>query len=226
MYGSPACGCTLTLKLTEQPQEREKRFWTVPADFRNKNDAKVAVVQLSFEQGAIEFLRFRGEPPPEGYKVELPAPRESRKAKRKAADGAENEVEGTKKKSKLLSQAEQFLVSTFPTKPTPARASGSSQTRSRRSTTSTPVMFLPRPGYIDPKPEPGELPAEPPTDQPKHLPANPNRPSRPAAQPFSQMPGYPLRHAADPSYSSRLRGEPRPAPYDGSEQGRQYELDD
>jgi len=119
-YVPPACGCILTLKLTGEPEEHEKRSWTVPADFCNRNDAKIAVLQLAFEQGAIEFLRFRGEPPPEGYKVELPPPHESKKAKRKSTDGAENEGEGTKKKkSKLLSQSEQFLASAkLPAKPT------------------------------------------------------------------------------------------------------------
>jgi hypothetical protein len=50
----------------------EKCFWSVATDFRNRNDAKVAVVHVAFEQGAIEFLRFKGESPPEGHKVELP----------------------------------------------------------------------------------------------------------------------------------------------------------
>ncbi len=99
----------MALKLTEQPEEHERRSWTIPADYRNKNDAKVAVVHLAFEQSAIEFLRFKGESPPEGYKVELPPPRESKKAKRKVTDGTENEGEPPKK-AKLLSQAEQFLA--------------------------------------------------------------------------------------------------------------------
>ena len=72
----------------------------VPSDFRNRNDAKIAVLQLAFEQSAIEFLRFRGEPPPEGYKVELPPPHKSKKAKRKGTDGAENEGEGTNRQSR------------------------------------------------------------------------------------------------------------------------------
>lgn len=90
---SPAFGCIMMLKLAEEPEEREKCSWTVPADFHNRNDARVAMVHVAFEQGAIEFLRFKGVSPPEGYKVELPPPRESKKAKWKAADGAENEGE-------------------------------------------------------------------------------------------------------------------------------------
>lgn len=31
-------------------------------DFRNKNDTKVTVVHFTFKQGAIEFLRLKGEP--------------------------------------------------------------------------------------------------------------------------------------------------------------------
>ena len=219
-YAPPACGCILTLRLTGEPEEHEKRSWTVPADFRNRSDAKTAVVQLAFEQGAIEFLRFRGVPPPEGYKVELPAPRESKKAKRKGTDGAENEGEGTKKKSKLLSQSEQFLASTsLPAKPTvPSRSSTGSFSQAKASataTTSSGAMLLPRPGYIDPKPEPGELPSEPPKQEPERLPAS--LPRRPTTQPLE----YPPRH---PLSFNRPRGDStRPTPYDTREHGRQYE---
>ena len=131
----------------------------MPAEYRNRNDAKVAVVQLAFEQGAIEFLRFNGEPPPEGYKVELPPPRESKKAKRKATDVTENEDGNSKKKPKLLSQAVQFLAAAGRPKP----AFGSAATANSFNAPSSAVpMFLPRRGYVDSKPEPGELPDEPP----------------------------------------------------------------
>ncbi|KAH9159017.1 hypothetical protein EDB89DRAFT_2056365, partial [Lactarius sanguifluus] len=93
-----ACGCILTLKLVGKPKEHEKR------------SLGIAVVQLAFDQGAIEFLRFNGEPPPEGYKVELPPPRESKKAKRKAPEATDNEDGNPKKKPKLLSQTGQFLA--------------------------------------------------------------------------------------------------------------------
>ena len=182
------------------------------------------MLQLAFEHGAIEFLRFRGEPPPEEYKVELPAPRESKKAKRKGTDGAENEGEGTKKKSKLLIQSEQFLAAAnLPAKPTvSSRSSTGSFSQARApatGTTSSAAILLPRPGYIDPKPEPGELPAEPPKQEPEHLP--PSLPQRPATQPFE----YPPRHAAESSSYSRLRGDPtRPTAYDTREHGRQSEL--
>jgi hypothetical protein len=87
----------MTLKLAEEPEECEKCSWTVPADFRNMNDAKAAVVHVAFGQGAIEFLRFEGESPPEGHKVELPPPRKFKKAKRIVANGTENEGEPPKK---------------------------------------------------------------------------------------------------------------------------------
>jgi hypothetical protein len=198
----------MTLKLTEQPEEREKCSWTVPADFRNRNDAKVAVVHAAFEQGAIEFLRFNGESPPEGYKVELPPPRESKKAKRKATDGTENEGEPPKK-PKLLSQAEQFLASTLSSKSTELRASGSS--RAQPPTSAEPI-FLPRPGYIDPKPEPGELPSELPTYQPEHPPTS--TPRWPTTHPSFNRPTreYPPLSNAEPSSSFHHRSrsdEPR-----------------
>lgn len=220
----------MTLKLTEQPEESEKCYWTVPADFRNRNDAKVAVVYAAFEQGAIEFLRFKGESPPEGYKVELPSARESKKAKRKAVDGTETEGEPLKK-TKLLSQAEQFLVSTMSSKfseSRTSRASSSGSSRARPSTSGEPI-FLPRPGYVDTKPEPGELPSEPPTYQPEPLPTNTsmwpttqssfNRPTR----------GYPPHPTAESSSSFHHRDEPRGTyyPYGTRGHGRhQFELGD
>ena len=83
----------MTLKVTEQPEGRRKCSWTVPADLRNRDDAKAAVVHPAFEQGAMESFRFEGESPPEGHKVELTPLRESKEVKRKAAHGTENEGE-------------------------------------------------------------------------------------------------------------------------------------
>jgi hypothetical protein len=60
----------MALKLTEQTEEHEKCCRTVPPDFRDRNDTKVAVVHIAFEQGAIEFLRFNGGSPPEGYNLQ------------------------------------------------------------------------------------------------------------------------------------------------------------
>ncbi len=199
----------MALKLTEQPEEHERRSWTIPADYRNKNDAKVAVVHLAFEQSAIEFLRFKGESPPEGYKVELPPPRESKKAKRKVTDGTENEGEPPKK-AKLLSQAEQFLASNLSSKSTESRASGSGSSGppSRvRPSTSAERIFLPRPGYADIKPEPGELPAEPPTYQPGHPPTNiPRWPTR-------ECPPHPTTESSLPFHHRSQNNEPRLTSY-------------
>ena len=134
MYASasPVCGCIMTLKLTEQPEECEKCSWTIPADFHNRDDVKVAVVHAAFEQGAIKFLCFKGESPPEGYKVKLPPLCESKKAKQKATDGMENEGKPPKK-GKLLSQVEQFLASTLSSRSIEPQASGSGSSRSSRA---------------------------------------------------------------------------------------------
>jgi hypothetical protein len=210
-----ACGCILTLKLKESPEECEKRSWTVPADYRNRNDAKVAVIQHAFEQGAIEFLRFSGEPPPKGYKVELPPPREPKNAKRKSIDGVENGGESPRKKPKLLSQAEQFLAASVPSKPAQAHAS-SSTSRSRSKLTSAEGMLLPRPGYVDQKPEPGELPPDLPVLQHED-------PRRPAPQTFTQSREYFSRRSEGSSL--RYPGEQRRGyPYGTREHGRKYEL--
>ncbi|KAG1767160.1 hypothetical protein EV702DRAFT_1147624 [Suillus placidus] len=62
-----AFGCTMTLHLAADPTPDQTRNWTVSNDYRNKADAKVAVICTAIEQGAMEFIRFRGEPPPPGY---------------------------------------------------------------------------------------------------------------------------------------------------------------
>jgi hypothetical protein len=192
---SSAIGCVLTLKLKEPPEEHENRSWTVPADYRSRNDAKVAVVLHAFEQGAIEFLRFPGAPPSEGYKVELPPPREPKKAKRKCTDGAEKDGKNPKKKPKLPSQAEQFLSSTKP---------------SRSQVASAEPILLPRPGYVDSKPEPGELPPDSlPARPPEHTsPVNVNV-NVPRRQAFKQPRDYPPRRHEASSLDHYPPGERR-----------------
>lgn len=211
-----ACGCILTLKLTGQPEAHEKRSWTVPAEYRNRNDAKVAVVQLAFEQGAIEFLRFSGEPPPEGYKVELPPPRESKKAKRKANEAAENEDGNPKKKPKLLSQTGQFLAATGPPKPVVVPAAASSSFNVPQTQPSS-ARLIPRPGCGDSKPEPGELPDEPPVT------ALPRRPAPVVSQRTREL--LPPRRPATQASLHHTRSESRgPYDYGVREHGHQYEL--
>jgi hypothetical protein len=227
----------MTLKLTEEPNAREQRSWTISANFRNKNDAKVAVVNRAFERGALEFLRFRGESPPKDYKVWLPPPREAKKkAKRKIVDGMNNESEPLRK-SKRLSQAEEFLASTLSSKSTEPRSSGSGSSGPSKVRPSTPAvpMFLPRPGYVDPKPEPGELPPEPPTYQPEHLSTNTPRWPTGTHPSFGEPPReYPPHRTAEPLLSTHHRSrsqsnEPGLAySYGTREHGRrhQYELGD
>ncbi|KAI0027948.1 hypothetical protein K488DRAFT_60000, partial [Vararia minispora EC-137] len=65
-----AHGCTMTLHLSLEPKDGEKMSWTVAAEYRSRSDARIAVVDLAFQNGAIEYLQFRGRPAPEGYVVE------------------------------------------------------------------------------------------------------------------------------------------------------------
>ncbi|KAI0739634.1 hypothetical protein C8Q80DRAFT_1124013 [Daedaleopsis nitida] len=62
-----ACGATMTIALAPEPTPQQVQKYTVPAEYRNRADAKLAVVLHAVEQGAIEFLRFKGKPPPPGY---------------------------------------------------------------------------------------------------------------------------------------------------------------
>jgi len=57
----------MTLELSSSPTDI--RTYTAPPDFRTKADAKIALACLAAEQGAVEFLRFRGNPPPPDYQT-------------------------------------------------------------------------------------------------------------------------------------------------------------
>ncbi|KAI0309101.1 hypothetical protein OF83DRAFT_1159297, partial [Amylostereum chailletii] len=87
-----AYGCNMTLKLNTETSGA--RSWSVPADYRSRADAKLAVLELAFEHGAIEFLRFRGQPPPPGYVVQLPMPSNGADARKRKAlpDEGDDEV--------------------------------------------------------------------------------------------------------------------------------------
>ncbi|KAI0631665.1 hypothetical protein C8Q77DRAFT_1159426 [Trametes polyzona] len=62
-----ACGATMIIELCPSPTPQQVRKYTVPAEYRNRNDAKLAVILHAVEEGVIEFLRFQGRPPPPGY---------------------------------------------------------------------------------------------------------------------------------------------------------------
>jgi hypothetical protein len=62
-----AYGCTMELDLVPIPKPGETRTFRVPIEYRTKADAKTALACIAAEQGAVEFLRFRGQTPPAGY---------------------------------------------------------------------------------------------------------------------------------------------------------------
>ncbi|KZP16311.1 hypothetical protein FIBSPDRAFT_1047558 [Athelia psychrophila] len=74
-----AFGCTMVLAFPTPPPlpshararagEMIERRYIVPAEYRTKVDAKCAVACRATEQGAIEFLRFRGGPVPPYYQT-------------------------------------------------------------------------------------------------------------------------------------------------------------
>lgn len=111
-----AFGCTMTLQLSADPTPDQTRTWTVSNNYRNKADAKVAVVCIAIEQGAMEFIRFRGEPPPPGYTTPYslqtfdPGSSQKSNGKRKMVEDAHSQGEHEKptkrqKKAKLESAA-------------------------------------------------------------------------------------------------------------------------
>ncbi|KAL5514022.1 hypothetical protein ACEPAG_2783 [Sanghuangporus baumii] len=65
-FDNGAFSCTMTLSLSSDPKPGETRTWTVKPEYRTKTDAKIAVVCAAGRE-AIEFVRFRGQPPPPGH---------------------------------------------------------------------------------------------------------------------------------------------------------------
>lgn len=57
----------MIVELCPSPTPEQVRKYTVPAEYRNRNDAKLAVIARAVEEGVIEFLRYKGRPPPPGY---------------------------------------------------------------------------------------------------------------------------------------------------------------
>ncbi|KAI6001819.1 hypothetical protein EDD15DRAFT_2227665 [Pisolithus albus] len=62
-----AVGATLFVRLSGSSTPEQSRKYVAPCEYRSKSDAKAAVIALAAEQGVIEFVRFRGRPPPPGY---------------------------------------------------------------------------------------------------------------------------------------------------------------
>lgn len=53
--------------LSQFATPEQVKVYKVPVEYRTKVDAKVAVACLAAHEGVIEFVRFRGQPPPAGY---------------------------------------------------------------------------------------------------------------------------------------------------------------
>ncbi|KZT29065.1 hypothetical protein NEOLEDRAFT_1167102 [Neolentinus lepideus HHB14362 ss-1] len=81
-------GCTLTITIAADPENitsEEVRSFTVPPDFKDNKDAKVAVLYLANSAGVIEFVRARmpKPPPPSGDSSSKDVPAASKKKKKK-----------------------------------------------------------------------------------------------------------------------------------------------
>ncbi|EJD00364.1 uncharacterized protein FOMMEDRAFT_135948 [Fomitiporia mediterranea MF3/22] len=72
-----AFGCTMTLSLSSGSNPDEVKSWSVKPEYRTKTDAKIAVVCAAGVE-AIEFVRFRGEPPPPDHDPFKPYKRRER----------------------------------------------------------------------------------------------------------------------------------------------------
>ena len=78
----------MTLELDSHSGTQQPRKYSVAAEYRNRNDAKFAAVLRSVEDGALEFLKFRGRPPPSGYvPFAASSDRQPASRKRKLSEG-------------------------------------------------------------------------------------------------------------------------------------------
>ena len=70
------------------------RRYTVPAEYCNRNDARLAVIHYAVQEGVIDFLRLQGKPRPPGYAPYAPyAPQQEQQfmnRKRKTWDTGNN----------------------------------------------------------------------------------------------------------------------------------------
>ena len=57
----------MTVELCANANAQQSRRYVVAAEYCNRPDAKLAVILRAAEEGVIEFLRFKGNPPPPGY---------------------------------------------------------------------------------------------------------------------------------------------------------------
>ncbi|KAF7329001.1 hypothetical protein MVEN_02530100 [Mycena venus] len=122
-----AFGCRLqvNLKPPEQADSTSIRQYDVPAEYRNKADAKIAVAYLAVQQGVIDLLRHGGQPvfpslPPafsvhDGEPHITPNPNTKRKAtgKQKQKNGEDSEGPPAKKQKTQV----QKTLSVPPTRP-------------------------------------------------------------------------------------------------------------
>ncbi|GLB40006.1 hypothetical protein LshimejAT787_0705160 [Lyophyllum shimeji] len=107
-----AHGCTLTVRLGA-----EERTYVAQPAYRTKADAKCAAALEAAEHGVVEFMRFRGEPPPRGYVpfwetfraavqeddgTAVPEKEEGKKRKREEGEPAPSASAGRRKRKKVL----------------------------------------------------------------------------------------------------------------------------
>ncbi|KAK0187243.1 hypothetical protein F5146DRAFT_935198 [Armillaria mellea] len=84
--------CTLTVNLSPTKGQRDLREFSVPTQYRNQSDAKVAVCCKAASENLIELLRFRREP-------SLPQYLEAKKRKQQ-----DDDVESSSKRQKVQAQ--------------------------------------------------------------------------------------------------------------------------
>ncbi|KAG1744954.1 uncharacterized protein EDB91DRAFT_1345827 [Suillus paluster] len=217
-----AFGCTMTLHLANDPTPDQTRKWTAPPEYRNKSDAKAAVICTAIEQGAIEFLRFRGEPPPLGYttpySLQTYDPESSQKSngKRKMVEDAHPHAESEKPtKRHKKSKAEGQPVPSAHPKKSGNKKGGSVHTHNVPGSGSMSVGETSRTGYVSRPYQPG---LEDESGSGTAYPVAQGRSTNPA----SFLPPMPQHFMPHLHYSVRGVHPVPPQPFTGASSSHQY----
>ena len=100
----------MVVRLSTLPTSEQVRRYSVQSDYRSKADAKVAVICHAAEQSVVEFVRYRGGTPPDGYvspyTLRAYNPEASRKRKQSGPVEDAQHARPAKKKKKGKRRAE------------------------------------------------------------------------------------------------------------------------
>ncbi|EPQ53310.1 hypothetical protein GLOTRDRAFT_140149 [Gloeophyllum trabeum ATCC 11539] len=217
-----ACGCTMNVSFANPYSMPEcSRSFTVSVEYKGATDAKVAALCRAYEEGVIEFLRFRGQKPSPQSKTDLAVagPSSQATASNRLGRKRRAEEEGTHANASGNKKAKSVMISGAPAESV-RRGKRREDLRARSSaiqTGSAPPYHVPYaipgavaitpypPPTIAPHPAQFSHPGYPPVyGPPVHYPAPPPPPPWPRGlYPPMPPPGEPPGARSRSSYGYR-----------------------